>query len=62
MIDVWIRVFAVADESPCWRQLVEAVAASHGGQNPALAKTLAQDLEIATGITHRKILGCGRMR
>ncbi|CAI8001670.1 Caspase-3 [Geodia barretti] len=47
MIKTWIK--DGSPPFPCWSQLVEAVAASYGGQNPALAAELAK--EHSTGAT-----------
>ena len=41
MIKTWIK--DGSPPFPCWSQLVEAVAASYGGQNPALAAELAKE-------------------
>ena len=41
MIETWISE-GIEDPRPSWRLLVEAVAASHGGQDRALAEQLAK--------------------
>ena len=46
MITTWIREDF---DGACWRRLLEVVAASYGGQNPALAKALAKEHTISEG-------------
>ena len=46
MIRVWIRYDL---NGACWRRLLEVVAASYGGQDPALAQNLAKEHSISEG-------------
>ena len=44
MIKKWIKDNALNEEDPpCWRQLLGAVAAPHGGENLTLAQDLAKE-------------------
>ena len=46
MITTWIREDL---DGACWKRLLEVVAASYGGQNPALADTLAKEHTVLQG-------------
>ena len=57
MIKTWIK--DGSPPFPCWSQLVEVVAASYGGQNPALAAELAKEHSTGELLNQsRRKVGC----